>query len=86
MRRSIAFWLAALVVVAALSSALTRAQGAKPDPNAGPDWDPRIVTGSDLGFRIEGTDRDGNPTGTLVVRIKGKWFDASSAVGVRRVK
>ena len=44
-----------------------------------------ILTGENLGFRMEG--RQGNAlTGTLVVKIDGKWVEARSAVKVVPVK
>ena len=35
---------------------------------------PIIVSGNDVGFRIERT-KDGIPVGKVVVRIDGKWLD-----------
>jgi hypothetical protein len=35
---------------------------------------PTIVSGSDLGFRIERT-QDGIPVGKVVVRVDGRWVD-----------
>ena len=36
---------------------------------------PQVISGSDLGFRLE--SKDGNvPVGKLVVRINGVWVDA----------
>jgi hypothetical protein len=42
----------------------------------------RVVSGSDLGFRIEGSRSDGTPTGRLVVRINGQWVEAAFPAGV----
>lgn len=40
---------------------------------------PRVLTGSDIGFRIEGTEpRTGNPMGTWVVKVNGDWVEAAS--------
>jgi hypothetical protein len=36
---------------------------------------PTVISGSDLGFRIE-TSQDNIPVGRLVVRIGGRWVDA----------
>jgi hypothetical protein len=48
---------------------------------------PRIVSGNDLGFRIEGTDpRTGNPTGTWMVRLGGEWMEIGHAGAVRPAK
>lgn len=35
---------------------------------------PIVVSGNDVGFRIEGT-QDGVPVGRVVVRIDGRWVD-----------
>jgi hypothetical protein len=36
---------------------------------------PQVISGSDLGFRLE--SKDGNvPVGKIVVRINGVWVDA----------
>jgi hypothetical protein len=40
---------------------------------AGQSNEPRVLSGSDLGFRVDGTARDGAPIGALVVRVDGKW-------------
>ena len=43
---------------------------------------PVVISGSDIGFRIEG--RKGNtPVGTLVVRINGQWVVPESAGGLK---
>jgi hypothetical protein len=44
-----------------------------------------ILTGDDLGFRLEG-HQGGARTGTFVVRIDGKWVEARSAVKVVPVR
>ena len=36
---------------------------------------PTVLTGGDLGFRVEG-DRAGTPVGELVVKINGQWVAA----------
>jgi hypothetical protein len=36
---------------------------------------PTVISGSDLGFRIE-SNTDNVPVGRLVVRINGVWVDA----------
>jgi hypothetical protein len=48
------------------------------------DRSPRILSGDDIGFRVDGIDpRSGLPTGTLVVRINGDWVVASTMPSVR---
>jgi hypothetical protein len=44
---------------------------------------PTIVTGPDVGFRVERVER-GIPVGTLVVKVDGKWVDAQFSGGVVR--
>jgi hypothetical protein len=39
---------------------------------------PVVLSGSDVGFRVEGQRGDA-VTGTLVVRVDGKWIDAQLA-------
>jgi hypothetical protein len=46
--------------------------------------DKRIVTGSDLGFRID-SDRGGVPTGRFVVRVNGTWVEVKETVGAARL-
>jgi len=45
----------------------------------------QVISGSDLGFRVERQDRDGHPVGRLVVRLNGKWVEAGFAVGIANV-
>ncbi len=79
-------WTASLVVTALLASAATAVATATlqlpPDPRT-----PRILTGPDVGFRLDGTDpRNGRPTGTLMVRINGQWVETSAVPGVQLAK
>ena len=79
MTKSVLLWLFSLVAVAVVTASIATAQS--------PQTVPRILSGTDIGFRIEGTDvRTGNPTGTLVVRIDGRWIEISPAGGVRLLK
>ena len=45
----------------------------------------KVISGDDLGFRVERVDRAGTPIGRLVVRIDGHWVEAGFAVGVAKV-
>lgn len=48
---------------------------------------PRIVSGNDLGFRVDGTDpRTGNPTGTWMIRVNGNWVAVGAMPGIRPAK
>ena len=71
MRRLALLWLVSLVIVSALTAVLTVAQTRLPEP--------RVLSGNDVGFRVEGRDLSGNPIGTFVVRIGGEWRELGSA-------
>jgi hypothetical protein len=44
------------------------------------------MTGSDVGFRVEGI-RGGTPVGTLVVKVNGEWVEADlEKVGTRSLQ
>jgi hypothetical protein len=62
-----AMWGLPLVAAALAASALTFAQTRFENAP--------IVSGSDIGFRIEGR-KDGAPLGTLMVRLEGRWVEA----------
>jgi hypothetical protein len=70
----VVIWVASLVAVAALAKAQVRMN---PLPS------PVVLSGSDVGYRVEG--RIGTtPAGTLVIRLNGKWVaPTASTVGVR---
>ena len=52
-----------------------------------PQGDARIVSGNDIGFRVEGSDpRTGAPTGTWMLRVKGEWVEIGAAPGIRPAK
>ena len=56
-------------------------------PRATPPSDARIVSGNDIGFRVEGADpRTGAPTGTWMLRVKGEWVEIGSLPGIRPAK
>ncbi len=40
---------------------------------------PKVMTGSDVGFRVEGI-RGNTPVGTLVVKVNGEWVTAEIVV------
>ena len=50
-----------------------------------PLTEPKILSGPDLGFRVEG-EQNGAPVGRLVVRINGRWVEASSNPGAHPLK
>lgn len=81
MRKTALLWIASLVGTALLASGLTYAQIPQiPRPDAA------ILSGSDLGFLIDGYTRDGKPQGKLVVRQNGAWVDVGFSIAVRPVR
>jgi hypothetical protein len=83
MSRVVAFFLASVVAVAAAGSLLLAqiplAQVQRIQPP--------IVSGNDIGFRVEGTEpRTGRPIGTLMLRMDGEWVEAGWSGGVRLIK
>ncbi len=57
-------WVASLGAVAALAAAQAPSN----------QREPAVISGADLGFRVEGMQR-GFPVGKLVVRIDGQWVE-----------
>src|SRR5437870_9191430 len=45
---------------------------------------PTVVSGNDLGFRIEGT-QGATPVGRLVVRRNGQWVEVTFGSGVPKI-
>ena len=62
---------AILVIVAATAWVTAQVVEVKPVP-------PRVMTGADVGFRVEGI-RGNTPVGTLVVRVNGEWVETEIA-------
>jgi hypothetical protein len=50
--------------------------------NGQPAQTPTILSGADIGFRVERRNGE-TPIGTLVVRVDGKWVAAQFAGGVK---
>jgi hypothetical protein len=79
-------WTLSWVAVGGLASVLTSAQARPPQALGLPVVEitegTTILSGSDIGFRVERT-QDGVPIGTLVVRVDGRWVEAGTAVRVR---
>ena len=68
------YFAAGFVVAAALfSGAWATAQSVAIERVA-----PRIMSGGDVGFRVEGL-RGGTPVGTIVVQVNGQWVAAEVA-------
>jgi hypothetical protein len=76
MKKLVLFWLASLALVSVATFAY--AQQRFPSP--------QLVSGDDIGFRIEGTDINGRPVGVLLVRWNGEWREVGSMLRVRPVE
>ena len=87
MRKWIVLWVSSLVVVSALTSGLMRAQTTPEELRRRAQEQlpgSRIISGNDIGFRLEGTNPADEPVGTLVVRIDGQWVVARSKMAIQR--
>jgi hypothetical protein len=72
-------WTVAVMMLAAVfASGLLFAQTRLPPS------DFYILSGSDVGFRVEGTDNAGRPAGRWLVRVDGRWVEAGAAPVLRR--
>jgi hypothetical protein len=70
------WWTLSLLVVSGISFS-AQVQPRRGAPGLPPGLiteSPTIVSGADIGFRIERT-RDGIPIGKVVVRVDGRWID-----------
>jgi heme A synthase len=56
-----------------------------PSPRSGPNDSeiPTIISGNDIGFRVESWSKDGTPIGRIVVHQEGKWVDVTLSGRVR---
>jgi hypothetical protein len=59
-----AVWVASLFAAGKVATAQARSFQPLPEP--------KVLSGADVGFRIEGTIGD-MPAGTLVIRVNGQW-------------
>jgi hypothetical protein len=62
---------ALLLVVATTAWVTAQALAVSPVP-------PKVMTGPDVGFRVEGL-RGNTPVGKVVVRVNGEWVEADIA-------
>ena len=77
MRRPLMWWLLSLVLTAVVTS-VAAAQINRPRLNP---TQPRVVSGDDFGFRVEGTDKSsGKPVGTIVIRVNGEWLEVGGGL------
>jgi hypothetical protein len=63
----VVLWIASLFTVAAIASAQLGQVVPLPEP--------KVFTGTDIGFRVEGSQGD-TPVGHIVVKVDGKWVEA----------
>lgn len=75
MKRLVLLWVASLVLVAMGTFAF--AQNRLPQP--------QMLSGNDIGFRVERTDVNGKPMGTWMVRFNGVWVEIGS-MAIRPLK
>lgn len=75
--RRVVLIVAAVIVVVSLAATWGYAQAFRTEPVT-----PRVLSGADVGFRIEG-QRGGVPVGKVVVRIDGEWVAAEFGIGTR---
>jgi hypothetical protein len=66
-------WIVSLVAVVAFATGLLVAQGQR-----------QILSGNEFGFRVEGVGSSGQPIGTIVVRVNGKWVEAGYSTPYER--
>ena len=97
MRTTSRFGLTVFIFVAGLAAGrLTHAQAVTNQPPAAPPAPgvqvpqpippstANIISGNDIGFRIDG--RRGNPpVGTLVVRVNGQWVEVDFGTSLKRL-
>ena len=79
MQKWVALCFASLVAVAVFASGVMRAQTILLERAL------RVVSGADVGFSIEGTDQSGKAVGRWMIRVDGKWVEASGAPVARRL-
>jgi hypothetical protein len=57
-----------------------------PPPRQTPTADneiPIIISGNDIGFRVDSWSKDGTPVGRIVVHQEGKWLEVTLSGRVR---
>ncbi len=81
MPKRVALWVACLVAAVVLAAAAMGAQPVQLPPNQY-----HMLSGSDVGFRVEGTDASGKPVGTWMVKVDGKWIEPGMSVHIHPTK
>ena len=54
-------------------------------PPAVPQPPATIISGADIGFRVDSVAPDGTPVGRIVVHQKGQWVEVTLAGSARRL-
>ena len=73
MKRLVLCWVVSLIVVAIGTFAFAQGRLAQP----------QMLSGNDIGFRVESIDLGGKAVGTWMVRYNGNWIEVGSTGGVR---
>jgi hypothetical protein len=81
MKRFVMFWMASLVLVVMATFAFAQNQFPQ---NRLPQ--PQMLSGNDVGFRMDGTDVNGRATGTFMVRYNGEWITVGPSMMARPAK
>ena len=76
-----AIWVVSIVIAA---GAWSFAQAPTPAPRGPATPGTTILSGADLGFRIDRFDGQ-TPIGAFVIRQNGQWVEVRESVGPRRV-
>ena len=74
-KQSRIYFVIAIMWVASLAAVGVAAQGAAQVPSFRPLPEPKIMSGADVGFRVEGLYGD-VPSGVVVLRVKDQWVEA----------
>jgi hypothetical protein len=70
------FRLLVVMCICAITLAAARSWGQVPVPPAVvPVPTPTVMSGNDIGFRVEGLRGRTTPVGRLVIRINGQWVE-----------
>jgi hypothetical protein len=72
-KRLVLLWIVSLVVVAMATFAFAQGRLAQP----------QMLSGNDIGFRVESIDLGGKAVGTWMVRYNGNWIEVGSTGGLR---
>ena len=73
MKRLVLLWVASLVVAATATFAFAQGRLAQP----------QMLSGNDIGFRVESIDVGGKAVGMWMVRYNGNWIEVGSTGGIR---